>query len=160
MVVGVRIAAVIGLLGVVQAQLAGRTFGNSTRAPNTVRPTSRDCQLDNCLRQFQQSTAVSAFCATYTASLNTASTGLPKYVAQCTSTVTDDHSYFDPSRISSACSCVVTGTPSTTTPSSSSSSSQWGCEPTTVTVTTTEVSTETCTVTVTAPGQEYTTTQK
>lgn len=43
------------------------------------------------------------FCATYTKELNTATTGLPDLVSQC---------QYNPTRISSACSCIVTGTSS------------------------------------------------
>jgi hypothetical protein len=64
-----------------------------------------DCQPDNCLRHFIRHPDVSGFCATYTTELNTATTGLPDLVSQCQS---------DPTRISSACSCVATGVPTST----------------------------------------------
>ncbi|KAJ9139178.1 Coagulation factor 5 8 type domain-containing protein [Pleurostoma richardsiae] len=58
------------------------------------------CNHDNCLREFLRSTSlINPFCATYTAAVNTATSGLPSYVSQCQSS---------PSRISSACSCVMT----------------------------------------------------
>jgi acid phosphatase len=65
-------------------------------------PTSSNCNRDNCFRQLLQSTAqVSSFCATYTASPQSATTGLPTYVSQCANS---------PARISSACSCIIPGT--------------------------------------------------
>lgn len=59
-----------------------------------------NCNHNNCLRQFLRHPQVSAFCATYTTTINTETTSLPTYVSQC---------HADPTQISSACSCVVTG---------------------------------------------------
>lgn len=71
---------------------------SQTSASAVVPP--QNCHHNNCLRQFLRHPQVTAFCAIYTTSLNTATTNLPDYVSQC---------HADPTRISSACSCVVTG---------------------------------------------------
>ena len=97
------------------------------------------CRQDSCLRQFQTAPNVTAFCASYTRRENTATTGLPLYIAGCRS---------DPYRISSACSCVSTASPHTTT------------SPPTCEGITTVTDTETCFVTITAPAQTYTITEK
>ena len=56
----------------------------STSASTTASPTfsagAANCNHDNCLRQFL---AVTPFCATYTAAINTTTTSLPSYVSQC-----------------------------------------------------------------------------
>jgi hypothetical protein len=76
---------------------------SSTSASTTTSPTAStivtNCNHDNCLRQFSKSSAVTPFCATYTSAINTATASLPPYVSQCSEL---------PSRISSACTCVVT----------------------------------------------------
>ena len=57
------------------------------------------CNNDNCNRALRASiSAASSFCATYTTSTVTATTGIPTYIP----------STCGPSRISSACTCVVT----------------------------------------------------
>ncbi|KAL8847623.1 MAG: hypothetical protein Q9221_007353 [Calogaya cf. arnoldii] len=62
------------------------------------------CNRDNCLRALAgTSTKASSFCATYTKTPNTA-TPIPTYGSFCSNL---------PSRVSSACSCVVTSTPTT-----------------------------------------------
>jgi acid phosphatase len=75
----------------------------SMTASTTASPTSSaetaNCNRDNCLRQFLKSPAVTPFCATYTAATNTVTMNLPSYVSQRSGL---------PSRISSACSCIVT----------------------------------------------------
>ncbi|KAL8833993.1 MAG: hypothetical protein Q9170_003967 [Blastenia crenularia] len=59
------------------------------------------CNRDNCLRALAATpTKASSFCAIYTQSTNTA---LPTYASPCANS---------PSRLSSACSCVVTPPPS------------------------------------------------
>jgi acid phosphatase len=78
----------------------------STTASPTPSAEAANCNHDNCLRQFLKSSAVTPFCATYTTAVNTATTSLPSYISQCSGL---------PSRISSACSCVVT--PSSTSAS-------------------------------------------
>ncbi|KAL8992759.1 MAG: hypothetical protein Q9188_007501 [Gyalolechia gomerana] len=61
------------------------------------------CNRDNCLRALAATpTKASSFCATYTQTTNTA-TSIPTYASFCAN---------KPSRISSACSCVVTSSPS------------------------------------------------
>ncbi|KAK0120308.1 hypothetical protein ONS95_011714 [Cadophora gregata] len=83
---------------------------DSTKILSTITPTSgipvyptgkpnRCHHNNNCLRQFIRNPQVSDFCATYTTTINTATTGLPDYVSKC---------HADPSRISSACSCIAT----------------------------------------------------
>jgi 2-phosphoxylose phosphatase len=73
----------------------------TTATPSVIAP---NCNHDNCLRQFiQESSQISAFCPTYTASSNTAA--LPTFVSNCGDS---------PSRVSSACSCLVSPTPTTT----------------------------------------------
>ncbi|KAL8748744.1 MAG: hypothetical protein Q9184_007111 [Pyrenodesmia sp. 2 TL-2023] len=63
---------------------------------------SAACNSDNCLRALRATpTKASSFCATYTKVSNTA-TAIPNYGSFCSNS---------PSRVSSACSCVVTGTP-------------------------------------------------
>lgn len=70
----------------------------------------RDCSHDNCLRALLgQSADASAFCATYTTAVQTATTALPTYATQCSNL---------PSRVSSACSCLNTAAPTTTTTTS------------------------------------------
>lgn len=96
--------AVLGL--VVHGILA-----NASRLP-VLEP--RDCTHNNCLRQLIAAPSAAAFCATYTTTTNTASTGLPTYVSQCSSV---------PSKISSACSCLATTAQAITSTKSSSSSS-------------------------------------
>ncbi|KAL8693982.1 MAG: hypothetical protein Q9218_001280 [Villophora microphyllina] len=57
------------------------------------------CNSDNCNRALRVSiSAANSFCATYTTATVTASTGIPTYIP----------STCGPSRISSACTCVVT----------------------------------------------------
>ncbi|KAL8643738.1 MAG: hypothetical protein Q9226_008148 [Calogaya cf. arnoldii] len=62
------------------------------------------CSRDNCLRALAGTpTKASSFCATYTKTPNTA-TPIPTYGSFCSNL---------PSRVSSACSCVVTPSPTT-----------------------------------------------
>ncbi|KAH7346179.1 hypothetical protein BKA65DRAFT_536912 [Rhexocercosporidium sp. MPI-PUGE-AT-0058] len=70
---------------------------SSPPALSTVKPNG--CHHNNCLRQFIRHTQLTDFCATYTTTINAATTNLPDYVSQC---------HADPTRISSACSCIVT----------------------------------------------------
>ena len=79
----------------------------ATATPSVIAP---NCNHDNCLRQMiRESSAVSAFCPTYTAS--SASAALPTFVSNCGGSA---------SRVSSACSCLAT--PTSTASSSSSTS--------------------------------------
>lgn len=74
------------------------TVGTSTSAPVTTTTSTIKCNHDNCLRQLiRSSTAAQTYCATYTAAINTATTNLPFSNCQA-----------NPSRISSACSCIAT----------------------------------------------------
>lgn len=72
---------------------------SSSTAPAISTTKPRRCHHNNCLRQFIRHPQVSDFCATYTTTINTATTNLPDYVSQC---------HADPTRISSACSCIAT----------------------------------------------------
>ncbi|KAL8709864.1 MAG: hypothetical protein Q9220_005480 [cf. Caloplaca sp. 1 TL-2023] len=66
------------------------------------------CNRDNCLRALAATpTKASSFCATFTASTQTATAAIAPYASACANS---------PSRVSSACSCVVTAPP-TCTPS-------------------------------------------
>ncbi|MCJ1482542.1 hypothetical protein MMC06_002708 [Schaereria dolodes] len=70
------------------------------------------CNQDNCYRALAgHSTSASAFCATYTKTVATATTGLPTYASPCSSS---------PARITSACDCVFPA-PTTTTTSTTAS---------------------------------------
>lgn len=68
--------------------------------PSVVPVAANNCHHNNCLRQFLRHPQDTGFCATYTTTINTATTDLADYVSQC---------HVDPTRISSACSCIVTG---------------------------------------------------
>ncbi|PVH74092.1 hypothetical protein DL98DRAFT_519502 [Cadophora sp. DSE1049] len=83
------------------ATLSDSLSSYRTPAIPTMKPNR--CHHNNCLRQFIRNPQVSDFCATYTTTVNTATTDLPNYVSQC---------HADPTRISSACSCIATTTPS------------------------------------------------
>jgi len=75
----------------------------TTLATATSTVIAPNCAHDNCLRQLiRESSAVSEFCPTFTAASATA-TSLPTFVSSCGGL---------PSRVSSACSCLVTPTPS------------------------------------------------
>lgn len=66
---------------------------------------SAACSRDNCYRALAAtSTKASAFCSTYTKTPNTA-TAIPTYGSLCSNS---------PSKVSSACSCVLTSTTTTT----------------------------------------------
>ncbi|TAQ86173.1 hypothetical protein B7494_g5504 [Chlorociboria aeruginascens] len=65
----------------------------------TYTSTKLHCNHNNCLRQLIRASSGAAFCATYTVTPNTETTDLPTYVSHC---------YNSPSKISSACSCLVT----------------------------------------------------
>lgn len=99
-----------------------REASSPTTTPTTMvtaTPTAApNCNRDNCLRQFiQQSSAISSFCPTYTASVATGA--LPTFVSSCGGLA---------SRVSSACSCLVTPTSSSTsaTPTSTPPTSESG----------------------------------
>lgn len=75
----------------------------------------RACNHDNCLRAFIGSSAIAAtFCPTFTTAVVTATAGLPAYASQCS---------FEVSRVSSACSCLFTASPSPSSSSAPSTSS-------------------------------------
>lgn len=76
-----------------------------TTITSTVVGPPAKCAHDNCLREFiRSSSLVVPFCQGYTIGISTVTTNLPKYVSQCQA---------KPSRISSACSCLLP-TPSLT----------------------------------------------
>jgi hypothetical protein len=122
MVFAMRIVALLGLS--VLAQAHGSWSGNSSTTTTSSADHPQypmDCQTDNCLQQLQDSkigSLVTAFCATYTRTVITQTTSLPGVVV---SMCTDWEKKIQPSKISSACSCVVTGSST--------------CQPNTVTVT-------------------------
>jgi hypothetical protein len=75
------------------------------------------CNSDNCLRNLRDarySVNASAFCTTYLESVVTATSVIPTYVANCGA---------QPTRVSSACSCLLTGIPPITSSSSFTASS-------------------------------------
>ena len=85
-------------------------------APSNV----KHCNRDNCLNNLidaRYSKSASAFCSTYTTSLNTGKAEIPTYLAGCVENF---------SRVSSACSCVITSSPTLSpdfpSPANSSSS--------------------------------------
>lgn len=82
---------------------------SATSTSATATPTvAANCNHDNCPRQFiKESSKVSAFCPTYTASPATGA--LPTFASNCGGLA---------SRVSSACSCLVTPTYSTSAPTS------------------------------------------
>lgn len=72
--------------------------------PGTLHERSQ-CNADNCLRALRaHSSSASSFCTTFTESINTATTSLPAYATSACG------SPLSPSRVSSACSCIVTST--------------------------------------------------
>jgi hypothetical protein len=87
------------------------------------------CNRDNCFRQLiQKPELVGPFCATYTKTVNTASTALPTFVSNCQGLA---------SRVSSACSCLhpaTTTSVSTTTPPVTTNSATTSASPTTTIV--------------------------
>jgi hypothetical protein len=87
----------------------------TTATPTTLvkaTPTSK-CNQDNCFRQMlHESAKVSAFCPTYTASAS--SVAIPTFASSCGGLA---------SRVSSACSCLVTPTSTSTTSSAPTVSS-------------------------------------
>ncbi|KAA6415303.1 MAG: hypothetical protein FRX48_00018 [Lasallia pustulata] len=84
------------------------TPGAVDQAADAILPRN-NCNADDCLRALSRHTGA-PFCATYTQTTNTATTGLPTYIPpQC-----------NPSRISSACSCLSSTSPTSTTTTSCS----------------------------------------
>ena len=69
---------------------------------------SLTCNSDDCLRNLRDSrysASASAFCTTYLERVITATSAIPTYVANCGA---------QPTRVSSACTCLLTGIPSIT----------------------------------------------
>lgn len=113
---------------------APKPSSTSTTATSQTGP--QKCSNDNCLRQCSRSSAAAAsFCATYTASVHTVTTGLPAFVDKCKNS---------PSQISSACSCLATQTVGTDKPKPTDSN--------------TPVSTSTAVGTATTPATHSTST--
>lgn len=76
------------------------TIASSSPASTIAVGHAPGCNHNKCLRELIRSSSIAApFCAAYTQDVNTATTGLPEVVSQC---------HADPTRISSACSCLVT----------------------------------------------------
>lgn len=79
------------------ALLSGSAVASPAASPTIIAP---NCAHDNCLRQFiHASAAVEAFCPTFTPSAGVA---LPSFASSCGGS---------PARVASACSCLVTATP-------------------------------------------------
>lgn len=77
----------------------------------SILPLAIACSNNNCLNALKRySASASPFCSTYTQRISTATTSLPSYVTACTN---------QPSKISSACSCLITPTPTPTCVASS-----------------------------------------
>ncbi|RFU31706.1 hypothetical protein B7463_g4635, partial [Scytalidium lignicola] len=73
------------------------TFSTSITTPTVIAP---DCSHDNCLRAaIRGSASFTAFCGTYTTMLPSPTVLIPSYLDNCKA---------DATRISSACSCLVT----------------------------------------------------
>ena len=128
-----------------------------TIASASVQLGRRDCSHDNCLRALIRSSAdASSFCATYTDVTLEATATLPAYATQCSN---------EPSRLSSACSClntapIITSTtfiasPTSTSIQLSSSSSSTFSTPTSTPSPTTSSSS----VTTTSTGNSCTCTE-
>ena len=80
------------------ASTATSATSTKTSCSSATTTTTQKCNHDNCLRQLLGKTeSASAFCPTFTASAS--ATALPAWINNCGA---------DPSRVSSACSCVVT----------------------------------------------------
>jgi pectinesterase len=85
---------------------------------SSLETVTASCNADNCLRGLQHASATaSIFCANYGGQ----STALPTWASGCSSL---------PSRISSACACIITGTASTTAQVSTSTSAISNSSPT------------------------------
>jgi acid phosphatase len=85
---------------------SGSTSSSSTATTLLTTTTAAPlvCESDNCLRELKDSrfsSLASAFCLTYTTTVNTAATAIPTYLENCGSVV---------SAVSSACSCLMTAT--------------------------------------------------
>lgn len=83
-------------------ELYKKTASTPTTLATATKSAGASCNHDNCLRQMLgQSSAASAFCATYS---TTSSSAIPSFASSCGGS---------PERVSSACACIVT--PTTTT---------------------------------------------
>ncbi|KAK6529742.1 hypothetical protein TWF281_008904 [Arthrobotrys megalospora] len=84
-------------------------IGISKDSPKLLRRTgthTSGCDRDNCLRAMvARATAATPFCYSYTTQVQTTTTSLGPWQTQCGSS---------PSRVSSACSCVVSPSPAPT----------------------------------------------
>lgn len=95
----------IPIIKMISSSIAVATIALSLLQPTLATPTptasviAPNCNHDNCLRQFiRASAAVEAFCPTFTPSAGVA---LPNFAPNCGGS---------PSRVASACSCLVTPT--------------------------------------------------
>jgi Phosphoesterase family len=80
------------------------SISTATTLITTTTPAPLDCHSNNCLRELKDSrfsSLASAFCSTYTTTINTAASAIPTYLENCGSIV---------SAVSSACSCLMTAT--------------------------------------------------
>lgn len=112
----------------VKNTLVAAIFAAGVTALPQAEPTAT-CNRDNCYRQLiQKPELVDSFCATYTQTVNTASTALPTFVSNCQGLA---------SRVSSACSCLhpaTTTSVSTTAPPVTTTSATTSATPTTTIV--------------------------
>lgn len=81
------------------------TTTKATATTTTKATTSLTCTANNCLRNLQDarySSSASAFCSTYTTTVNAATSAIPTYLGNC---------HGSPSSVSSACSCLLATKP-------------------------------------------------
>ncbi len=90
---------------------------------------SGSCNADNCLRALRNPTRIEnarAFCATYTAAPSP-TIAIPSYATEaCKANQVGDQEF----RVSSACSCIATASPTVTVSSTATSSSSVTASPT------------------------------
>lgn len=94
-------------LNLISASVLPESFADGS--PLLGRTESNSCHQDNCLRELLDarfSAKASIFCSTYTISNIPEPTAIPDYLENCE---------LSPSRVSSACSCLITSTSSSTT---------------------------------------------
>ncbi|RFU28817.1 hypothetical protein B7463_g7522, partial [Scytalidium lignicola] len=93
------------------------TSATSTTSTRLVVTGAPVCNGDNCLNALKNpkyTSSASAFCQTYTTTVNTDTAAIPTFLANCKSS---------PSRVSSACTCLMYTTSTTTTTTTTSTAS-------------------------------------
>ncbi|EPE31957.1 hypothetical protein GLAREA_12039 [Glarea lozoyensis ATCC 20868] len=82
-------------------KLLSTLVASAATNPTTLVSLQTNCNRDNCFRQLNRASIFGQqFCASYTATQNTATTEFPTFVSVCGN---------NPTKVSSACSCVETG---------------------------------------------------